>query len=225
MPSQPDPVRVRQAVAARARGESYRTIANRFDVSEGAVRNWLRNADRYVDEAPAPEPPAPPADVAPPSAATSDRVALLGELEAFAVELDGYGLDARASLVRRAIGTFRAPASVEIDDDADALTLVRALYRQTKDALDAEIAFGGPKQAQLIATLQKMLPTMKALEAAAAGDADAVVIQRSEINAARARVAARLEALAAGGLRCEDCGADLRMTEALRAAGVREDER
>jgi len=206
-----DPAKVAECRERRARGESLRQIAERVGVSEGTVRNWTKGVD--ASASPAAEQPR----------------TLVEDLVALAVELDAAEAPREATVCRRAVEALQAAQSAEaVDDgiappspDAPAIESIRYVVAKNRAAYQRCVDAGFERQAQLYSrTIATLMPALVRAEKEVQSDADAVVVQRSEIDAARARFDDRMRALAAQPLTCEACGAELRMALALREAGV-----
>jgi transcriptional regulator with XRE-family HTH domain len=194
----------------RARGETLRQIAERLGVSEGTVRNWTK-----ATPVPKPEPPLP----------TEPR-SLVDELGALADDLDAAEAFREALVCRRAADALRSADSAECDipqppADATALDNTRYLLAVNQAAYKRCVDTGLEQQAQRYSrTIATLMPVLARVEREAAGAGDAVVIPRAELDAHLESAREVLRTYAAQPLTCARCGAELRMSLALKAAGV-----
>ncbi|OFV82006.1 MAG: hypothetical protein A2Y78_00280 [Acidobacteria bacterium RBG_13_68_16] len=212
------PDAVQQIHEFRAQGLSLREIGKRLGLSHTHVSR-LAAAPSSGTPAPAPcyagIPAAGPVQAEPPPRLGAIEPALPADLEGLAVELDQAGRPGRASMVRAAI----RPALPELPEGAGLAEVLRSLLDAAgRSAHEAAAVHDHGAASRHARTAAILAPVLARLEIADRGDEDAITIPRAEIAAARARLAARLEALAAGGVVCDACGARIRMNQALTGA-------
>lgn len=193
----------------RATGASYREVAQATGVSESTVRNWTKGV--------------PPVGTAQPPPPPGEPRALPDELTALASELDDAEAHAEADVCRRAAAALRArpeaPPAVDAPDPVQNPIdyMAYLLHSTERQKREAEEMGNARLAAQLASNIQKLMPTLRQMQAEERGEQGlAVAMTQAQLDAAEKRWRDNMAILQSRPLVCDECGVKLRM----RAAGV-----